>query len=370
MISGVLAGSGRLAAPVVTAVRDVRRALGAGRRGSQDRGLDSPQWRAGAFHNRLPAQVVPRGGRLALARDFATKRDRGRPRGPVRVERPDLPAEAGTLAATWLGHATVLLEVEGHWVLTDPVWSERVSPSQLAGPRRHHPVPLPVEGLPPLAAILISHDHYDHLDTATVDALVRTQDALFVVPLGVGDHLRRWGVPEHRILELDWDADVTVAGLRITCVEARHFSGRGLTNNLTLWSGWAVAGTRVRVHFGGDTGYTPDFAEVGERLGPFDLTVLPIGAYDRRWPDVHLDPAEAVRAHRDLRGEVLLPVHWATFDLAFHEWAAPVEWLRKEAADQGVSLALPPPGRRVELDDGAGDRASGLALEPWWEQSV
>jgi L-ascorbate metabolism protein UlaG (beta-lactamase superfamily) len=320
--------------------------------------------------------VVPRGGRLALARDFATKRDLGRPSGPVRVERPELPDEAGTLAATWLGHATVLLEVEGRWVLTDPVWSDRASPSQLVGPRRFHPLPLPLTDLPALAAILVSHDHYDHLDTATVDALVRTQDAPFVVPLGVGDHLRRWDVPEHRIVELDWDAAVDVAGLRITSVEARHGSGRGLTTNLTLWSGWAVAGERIRAHFGGDTGYTPDFAEVGERLGPFHLTLLPVGAYDRsRWPDVHLDPAQAVQVHRDLRGQVLLPIHWATFDLAFHEWAAPVEWLRKEAADQGVSLALPPPGRRVDLAavldrDTAGDGVSGLPLEPWWEPSV
>jgi len=371
MISGVLAGSSRLAAPVVGAARDVRRAFGAGRPRSGAADFDSPQWRAGTFHNRQPAQVVPGDGRFALARDFATKGDRGRPRGPVRHERPELPAAAGALAATWLGHATVLLEVEGRWVLTDPVWSERVSPSQHAGPRRHHPVPLAVTDLPELDAVLISHDHYDHLDTATVDALVSTQSAPFVVPLGVGGHLRRWGVPEERIVELDWDGATSVAGLQVTCVEAQHFSGRGLTNNLTLWSGWVVAGDRSRVHFGGDTGYTPAFAEVGERLGPFDLTVLPIGAYDRRWPDVHLDPAEAVRAHQDLRGEVLLPVHWATFDLAFHEWAAPVEWLRKEAADHGVALALPPPGRRVDLSGGGADERTVVPpVDPWWEQSV
>ena len=340
---------------LLTATRGLRRSLGAGNR-RFDYG-DSPQFHDGLFHNRLPGTEAPEGSTAGLAAEFATKGRRGKPRRPVQVEPPDLATHAGDLAATWLGHATVLLELEGHWVLTDPVWSDRVSPSRSIGPRRNHPVPMQLRDLPALDAVLISHDHYDHLDTATIDTLVRTQTAPFVVPLGIGQHLSRWGVPDHRIVELDWDESHRVGKLTFTCTEARHFSGRSLGSNTTLWASWVLAGERRRVFFGGDTGYTPAFAGIGERYGPFELTILPIGAYDARWPDVHLNPDEAVRVHRELRGEALLPIHWATFDLAFHEWSDPVEWLLK-AADDGT-LALPAPGGRV-------DPAAALPTEPWW----
>ena len=342
---------------LVTAARGVRRSLGAGNQEFDYSG--SPQFHGGRFHNRLPATEAPEGGRAALAADFATKGTQGKPCRPVQLSEPRLPARAGDLAVTWLGHATALLEVEGRWVLTDPVWSDRVSPSRTLGPRRNHPVPMSLSALPRLDAVLISHDHYDHLDTATIDVLVRTQTMPFVVPLGIGRHLASWGVPEDRVVELDWDGSQEVAGLTFTCTEARHFSGRSLGNNTTLWASWVVAGERRRVFFGGDSGYTPAFAEIGARHGPFGLTLLPIGAYSVRWPDVHMTPEQAVRAHAELRGEVLLPIHWATFDLAFHAWADPVEWLVERAAATGVQVALPVPGGRFEP---AGD----LPVQPWW----
>ncbi len=351
---------------LLTAARGVRRSLGAGNRRLDYTG--SPQFGNGLFHNRLPSTIAPEGGTAGIAAEFATKGNRGKPRLPVQLATTDLPARAGALAATWLGHATVLLEVEGHWVLTDPVWSDRVSPSRKVGPRRNHPAPMPLEDLPRLDAVLISHDHYDHLDTATIDWLVTTSSAQgndfpFVVPLGVGQHLRGWGVPERRIVELDWDGSHRVGAITLTCTEARHFSGRSLGSNTTLWASWVVAGTKQSVFFGGDSGYTEAFAEIGERHGPFELTMLPIGAYDARWPDVHMNPAEAVRAHRQLRGRVLLPIHWATFDLAFHEWSDPVEGVLGEAAAAGVQLALPAPGGRFELDQ-------ALPGDPWWRASV
>lgn len=324
---------------------------------------DSPQFKDGTFHNRLQSPVVEQVRRTELARDFALKGRSGRPTGPVPLTTPVLPATASECAATWLGHATVLLEVGGHFVLTDPMWSTRCSPTQGVGPRRHHPVPLSLEALPEdLAAVLISHDHYDHLDTATVDWLVTNRAAPFVVPLGVGAHLRRWGVPEDRVVELDWDAEHRIGDLTLTCTEAQHFSGRLFTNNTTLWSSWALTSgepdsSRVSVFFGGDTGYTPAFADIGERHGPFDLSVLPIGAYDHRWSDVHLDPGEALRTHADLRADVLLPVHWATFDLAFHPWAEPVERLVAEAGD--VRIVTPRPGERFET-------SGPLPRSTWW----
>ncbi len=351
-----------LGSAVAGATRGVRRSLGADR---PDHDVsDSPQWRDGLFHNRLPAPVVERGARSSIAAEFIAKGGRGRPRSPVTLERPTFPEQAAELAATWLGHATVLLEVEGVRVLADPVWSDRVSPSATVGPRRSHPVPITLAELPRIDAVLISHDHYDHLDVATIDVLATSAEPpLFVVPLGVGAHLRRWGVPADLVVELDWDGSHQVGGLTLTCTEARHFSGRAFTNNATLWSSWVVAGERHRVFFGGDSGFTPAFAEIGERFGPFDLTILPIGAYDVRWPDVHMDPEEAVRAHLALRGEVLLPIHWATFDLAFHEWSAPVEWVIQEASEHGVRLSLPAPGGRF-------DPTGELPAEAWWQAST
>ena len=347
------ATSSRALAP--RALAGVRRSLGA----RPDGGHDSPQFRDDAFHNREPMRVVEPGERGSIALEFATKGRRGRPAAAVPLVRPDWNEVAGDCAATWLGHSTVLLEVGGRWVLTDPVWSERVSPSPTVGPRRSHPVPARIEDLPRLDAILISHDHYDHLDTATIDRLTHLQTAPFVVPLGVGSHLRGWGVPGHRIVELDWDQRADLDGLALTCTEARHFSGRLFAANKTLWSSWLVESADRRVFFGGDTGYTEAFADLGRRHGPIDLTVLPIGAYDTRWPDVHMDPAEAVRAHLDLGGDVLLPIHWATFDLAFHTWAAPADWVRAEAAEHGVRLAQPRPGERC-------DTSEGLPTEDWW----
>ena len=339
--------------------------------GARPAAYDSPQFRDGIFHNRLPMSVVEPGSTGSMAAEWARRGDVGRPRGEVPVVTPELPRRASDLAATWLGHATVLLEVAGHWVLTDPVWSDRVSPSATVGPRRNHPVPLELADLPPLSAVLISHDHYDHLDTATIDTLVELQDAPFVVPLGISAHLRRWGVPENRIVELDWGQSHRVGDLTLTCTEARHFSGRGFTRNTTLWSSWVAAAGDRRVFFGGDTGYTTAFVGVGEDHGPFDLTVLPIGAYDRRWRDVHMDPAEAVQCHLDVQGRaepdfwggVLLPIHWATFDLAFHRWAAPADWVREEAAERGVTVALPRPGERFQVDPTG---TSSVPTEDWW----
>jgi L-ascorbate metabolism protein UlaG (beta-lactamase superfamily) len=216
-----------------------------------------------------------------------------------------------------------------------------------------------VEELPAVDAIVISHDHYDHLDLPTVRALLRAQRAPFVVPLGIGAHLRTWGVPDDRVVELDWNGSTTVGDLTLTCTEARHFSGRFLARDTTLWASWVVAGPRHRVFFGGDTGYTPAFAGIGARFGPFDLTLLPVGAYNDAWKAIHMDPEEAVRAHGDLGGRVLLPVHWATFNLAFHRWAEPVQRTLAASARTGTTVLVPRPGQRVDV-------LQPPALEDWW----
>jgi L-ascorbate metabolism protein UlaG (beta-lactamase superfamily) len=215
--------------------------------------------------------------------------------------------------------------------------------------------------LPAVDAIVVSHDHYDHLDIDTVTALARSQWAPFVVPLGVGAHLRAWGVPAERVIELDWDEHTTLGDLTLTCTPARHFSGRFLTRNQTLWASWVIAGPTHRVYFGGDSGYTGSFAAIGAEHGPFDATLLPIGAYNTAWPDVHMNPEEAVQAHLDLNASasgLLVPIHWGTFRLAPHRWAEPVERLLAAADAAGVSTAVPKPGGRVQ--------PGAAAPRAWW----
>ena len=227
----------------------------------------------------------------------------GRPAADIPLVTPEPRAfdgDASRLAVSWFGHSTALVEIDGYRVLTDPVWSDRCSPSDVVGPERMHPPPVPLEALPAVDAVVISHDHYDHLDIDTIIALARSQWAPFVVPLGVGAHLRAWGIPEQRIIELDWNERTQVDELTLICTPARHFSGRFLNRNNTLWASWAFIGPAHRAYFGGDTGYTKSFAEIGAEHGPFDLTLMPIGAYNTAWPDIHMNPEEAVQAHLDV----------------------------------------------------------------------
>ena len=350
------AGTASLAAGgwVLSALRETPAALGAGPGAIRAVAAGSPNYRGGVFCNLESSSALRldvEENRLVVF-DVLTGSSESRPKAGIPLAGP--PSRPGTerLAVTWLGHATALLEIDGYRLLTDPVWSYRCSPSRTVGPQRLHPPPLPLESLPALDAVVISHDHYDHLDMATVRSLARTQRAPFVTPLGVGAHLREWGIPSARIIELDWNTGTNIGDLRLFCTPARHFSGRFLSRNNTLWASWAVLGPESRAYFGGDTGYTRSFTDIGAEYGPFDLTLLPIGAYNKSWPDIHMNPEEAVQAHRDLNGEhvghgVLVPIHWATFRLAPHPWAEPAERLVGAAAVAGVDIAVPKPGGRV-----------------------
>jgi L-ascorbate metabolism protein UlaG (beta-lactamase superfamily) len=335
-------------------------ALGAHRRRLRPVVTDSPRFYDGKFHNTMETPALPpASARKGLLRQMHDERHVGLPGSPVPLAHSELPVEAAELAVTWFGHASALLEIDGQRVLVDPVWGYRVSPSPTIGPTRLHEPPIALAELPPVDAVVISHDHYDHLDLPTVRELLRSQTAPFVVPLGIGEHLRKWGVPEKRIVELDWDDSITIGELTLTCTEARHFSGRFFARDTTLWASWVLAGPRHRVFFGGDTGYTPAFAGIGARLGPFDLTLLPVGAYNDAWHAIHMDPEEAMRAHGDLGGRVFLPVHWATFNLAFHRWAEPVQRVLTAAERVGAQVVVPRPGQRIDVLDPP-------ELTDWW----
>lgn len=321
----------------------------------------SPHYRDGVFVNMEPASEagLTRQQQFLLALDVIGGGSAQHPATPVPLVTPDPSVTATDLAATWYGHSSALIEVDGYRILADPVWSDRCSPSRAVGPQRLHPVPAALEALPAVDAVIISHDHYDHLDVDTIKQLALTQRAKFYVPLGIGAHLRAWHIPKDRIVELDWNESAHFGELELVCTPARHFSGRFLTRNVTLWSSWAIIGPRHRAFFGGDTGYTKSFADIGADYGPFDLTLMPIGAYHPGWPDIHMNPEDAVRAHRDVSDAgLLLPIHWATFRLAPHPWSEPVERLLTAAEGDGVRVVTPKPGLRVEQ--------ATAELDPWW----
>ena len=325
----------------------------------------SALWAGDRFQNVHPVLPNLRDPAVPMPslKDFICGGERRVPRGPLPSTSP-LNAWAKVpqsgLRVTWLGHSTMLIEIDGVRILTDPVWGPRASPSALVGPRRFQAAPISLREMPPVDVVAVSHDHYDHLDYPTIRALARTP-VPFVTSLGVGAHLEYWGVPPERITELDWWESYTVpdTGVVLTAAPSQHFSGRGLKDrNATLWSSFAIRSPKHSVFFSGDTGLTTEYQSIRERLGPFDAVMLEIGAFHPAWGDIHLGPGNALKAHAMLGG-VFMPVHWGTFALAMHAWDQPAETLLKLAADTGVQLLMPLLGQPAEP-------AQADIVEPWW----
>ncbi len=326
----------------------------------------SPNFRDGAFQNPVPTSMMAPGSMLTmLRRQFGGEEERV-PRGaipivPLTRVSYDAPPTSG-LRITWLGHSTTLVEIDGFRVLVDPVFAKRVSPIPLVGPTRFHAPPLPLAEMPALDAIIITHDHYDHLDMGAVRTLARSvlqARVQWITTLGVGAHLEHWGIPATRVSELDWGDSARVGELAITAQPARHFSGRGTERNQTLWASWVIAGPSHRIFHSGDTGFFDGLSRIGAKHGPFDLSMIKIGAYDTLWPDIHLNPEDALRVHGLISGGVLLPIHWGTFNLAFHAWNEPPDRLVAAAEGSAVRIAIPRPGHFVEP-------AMLPPLDHWW----
>ncbi|CAN5658494.1 MBL fold metallo-hydrolase [soil metagenome] len=259
-----------------------------------------------------------------------------------------------------LGHSSHLLKLKGKYWLIDPVFGERASPFSFAGPKRFHRTPIALDQLPPIEGLVLSHDHYDHLDSGTIEYLALRVQRYFV-PLGVKARLIDFGVPADRIVELDWWRGGAQGDVKVTAAPAQHFSGRSLTDrDRTLWASWIIESGDQRIFYSGDSGYFSGFKQIGERFGGFDLALIENGAYDAGWPVVHMTPEQSLMAVKDVRAKLLYPVHNSTFDLAFHPWQEPMERVAKLASDQGVALATPLIGEVLTI---GASRTNKL----WWQ---
>ena len=328
---------------------------------------EAPNYEYPIFINTIETKMeMPKGTMGKVLRHyFFEDKSKKNPNHPIKVQEFNKEAfEAipeDSIAFTWFGHSTILMKIDGVTILADPVLvGKRTSMFTFMGPRRfRYTNHIGLEELPKVDAMILSHDHYDHLDYPTIKALKDKVDQFFL-PLGTGAHFEHWGVAPEKISELNWWDEVEFKSLRLAFTPTRHFSGRGLRDRFhTLWGSWVIMGDTKRLYFSGDSGYFPGFKEIGEKYGPFDLTFMECGAYNEGWSEIHMFPEETAQAHLDVKGKLLMPIHWGKFDLSLHPWKESVERLAKKAADEKITLFTPEVGQMVSLADSA-------SLDQWW----
>ncbi|MDP1456293.1 MBL fold metallo-hydrolase [Bacillus wiedmannii] len=266
-------------------------------------------------------------------------------------------------SVTWFGHSASLLKIEGKTLLLDPMFGDASSPFPLFNSKRYSGIfSLEREDLREIDAIIISHNHYDHLNYKSI-MLLKDRVKHFYVPTGVAHYLIKWGVSPSKISEHNWWDEITFDNIKLVCAPARHFSGRSMTDrDCSLWCSWLILGQETKVFFSGDSGYAPHFKEIGDKYGPFDLTLMECGQYDPRWSAIHMLPEETVQAHIDVKGELLLPIHWGAFTLSLHEWSDPIERVTKEAKRLGVNIATPQIGESITL------KSTDYPSSTWWRE--
>jgi L-ascorbate metabolism protein UlaG (beta-lactamase superfamily) len=332
---------------------------------SQRRINESTNFSNGRFLNQIPTPMdMNVKESLKLIGQMIKGNPLSKPKGGITADSldPKFVKENSVDQITWFGHSALLLKVNGVTLLLDPMFGKSPSPFPIFGPKRYSAkLPIEIEELPTIDAVIFSHDHYDHLDYGSILKL-KGKVKQFIVPLGVAGHLVRWGVDPTIIQEHDWWDEFTFRGLTLASAPARHFSGRGLGGRDTsLWCSWVIISEKTRIFFSGDSGYGPHFKEIGSKYGPFDLTLMECGQYNERWAGIHMMPEETVQAHLDVQGKLMIPIHWGAFTLALHSWNDPVERAVKAAKLLGTAIATPRIGEPVSI---------GAAVYPsstWWK---
>ena len=319
--------------------------------------VDSEQFEHGTFQNqnRSRAKDFSLNKVLKIFQKFFFEHvENGIPEKDIAVRKldpADITAFEGGTRLYWFGHSTFLMQIDSTVVLLDPMLSEVPAPHPWLGSKRFSDeLPIEIESLPKIDAIIISHDHYDHLDYTSILKLKDKVGAYFV-PLGVGIHLEAWGISSAKIHEKDWWEETTFKNMQLTCTPAQHFSGRKFNNRKsTLWSSWVIKSKDANIYFSGDSGYGKHFAQIGESHGPFDLALIECGQYNTMWPDIHMFPEESAQAGLDLKAKAVMPIHWGAFKLSMHSWTAPILRIRKKAAALGIPLVTPEIGAPIRID--------------------
>ncbi|MEM7367747.1 MAG: MBL fold metallo-hydrolase [Bacteroidota bacterium] len=334
-----------------------------------DRIRNSSNYEGGQFVNQVETRMEMGFSKmLAAIREYRDARNIT-PKDSLPVRFSEQPVTLRSMDAdtsvfvTWFGHSAVLVELEGKRILLDPMLGEASSPLPFISTRFPYQEPIDMAQFTDIDAVVISHDHYDHLDYPTI---LQIQDDVghFFTALGVGSHLKSWGVPEEKITELDWWESAELDNLTFTATPNRHFSGRGLTDrNKTQWASWVLTGEHNNLFFSGDGGYAGHFKEIGEAYGPFDLTMIECGQYNEKWSEIHMMPEQSVQAHLDLKGTLMMPIHWGAFNLAIHSWTDPVLRAKAEAEKHDVSITHPYIGERFRLGD-------PVPVVDWWEEDA
>lgn len=332
---------------------------------SKQRMNQSPNRVRGKFVNQIPTSMdMNLGSMMKVLIDFVRGNPKGKPNEPIQVV-PLTPQQLHAnehTKVTWFGHSALWLQIEGKTIFIDPMLGIAPSPFPVFGGKRYsRQLPIEIDHIPSIDVVLLSHDHYDHLDYGSIKKL-KDKVRRFIVPLGVGAHLVRWGVDPAKISEHDWWEEIEFEGLKLASAPARHFSGRSIGDrNTTLWCSWVIEGEQSKVFFSGDSGYGPHFKEIGEKYGPFDLTMMECGQYDTRWSAIHMLPEETVQAHIDVKGKVMIPIHWGAFTLALHDWTDPVERAAKAAKERNTTIATPRIGEVVRIG------SPSLPSLAWWK---
>jgi len=331
-----------------------------------ERVKSASNYRMGKFHNTIATKLDMKSNKMiGVMWEFFRNNKNREPAEMLQVDKfnPDSfnDLDPNDLSFTWFGHSSILIKIDGKTLLIDPVFSERASMFSFMGPKRFpYSYYMNVDLMPELDAVLISHDHYDHLDYKTILKL-KDKVEKFYVPLSVGAHLEKWGIPSQNIIELNWWDSIDLESITLVFTPSRHFSGRGLNNRFsTLWGSWVIQGSNSKVFFGGDSGYFPGFKKIGEEYGPFDLAFLECGAYNENWAEIHMMPEETVQASRDLNSDLLMPIHWGKFNLALHPWKEPIERAINKGKQLNIKIITPKIGELVSVDN-------GLLTTHWWK---